>query len=170
MIQNGCDKYPTRFKKGHLPWNNGTKGQKVIKPNSGNFKKGSVPPNRKPLWSERIDTKDGYVVMKVPEENPYTGFKTRYKHKHVWLYEQKHGPVPEGYVVIFKDQDRRNFADDNLVAIKRADLVRLNQMKYRESPDDLKPSILLLSQLKTKVGEIEKMNKPRKPRTARKGF
>jgi hypothetical protein len=142
-----------RFYKGHETWNAGTKGQGLTGPNSGSFKKGSVPPNRKPLWSERVDTKDGYIVMKVPEEDPYTGFPTRYKHKHVWIYEQTHGPVPEGHVVIFKDQNKRNFDPENLTAIKRADLVRINQAGYKNEPDDLKPSILALCRLKTKIGE-----------------
>lgn len=34
----------TRFKKGTVPWNKGTKG--LVKPNSGSFKKGNKPWNR----------------------------------------------------------------------------------------------------------------------------
>ena len=142
-----------RFYKGHTTWNAGTKGQGLTGPNSGSFKKGNVPPNRKPLWSERIDTKDGYVLMKVPEKDPHTGFPTRYRFKHVWIYEQIHGPVPDGHVVIFKDQDKRNFDPDNLVAIKRAELLQINKAGYREAPDELKPSILALGKLKTTIGE-----------------
>lgn len=142
-----------RFYKGHKTWNAGSKGLGLTGPNRGSFKNGQVPPNRKPLWAERIDTKDGYIVMKVPETDPHTGFKTRYKHKHVWVYEQAHGPVPEGHVVIFKDQNKRNFDPENLEAIKRADLVRLNQAGYKNEPDELKPSILALCRLKTEIGK-----------------
>lgn len=142
-----------RFYKGHKPWNTGTKGLSLTGPNSGTFRKGNVPPNRKPLWSERVDRKDGYIWIKVPERDPYTGFPTRYRLKHVWVYEQAHGPVPEGHVVIFKDQNRRNFDPENLEAIKRADLVRINQAGYKNEPDELKPSILALCRLKTKIGE-----------------
>jgi len=53
-----------------------------------------VPPNRKPLGAEHICSKDGFILMKVPERDPHTGFPTRYKHKHVHIWEQAHGPVP----------------------------------------------------------------------------
>ena len=152
VVAQRCEK-TGRFLPGLVPWNTGTKGLGLTGANRGSFKKGQVPPNRKPLWSERVDSKDGYIVMKVPEEDPYTGFPTRYKHKHVWIYEQEYGPVPKGYVVIFKDQDNRNFDPENLLAIKRADLVRLNQAGYKEAPDELKPSILALCRLKTEIGE-----------------
>lgn len=145
-----------RFYKNHKTWNAGTKGQGLTGPNRGSFKRGQVPPNRKPLWSERVDSKDGYIWIKVPEEDPYTGFPTRYKLKHVWIYEQKHGPVPKGYVVIFKDQNKRNFDPENLEAIKRADLARLNQAGYKEAPNELKPSIMALCRLKTKIGEVRR--------------
>lgn len=151
-----------RFYRGHKTWNAGTKGQGLTGPNSGSFKRGQVPPNRKPLWSERVDSKNGYIWMKVPEEDPYTGFPTRYKLKHVWIYEQKHGPVPKGYVVIFKDQNNRNFDPGNLEAIKRADLARLNQAGYKEAPGELKPSILALCRLKTKIGEARRKSMGKK--------
>lgn len=144
-----------RFQKGHKPWNTGSKGLSLTGPNSGTFKKGSVPPNRKPLWSERSDP-DGYTWMKVPEEDPYTGFPTRYKLKHKWIYEQKYGPVPKGHIVIFKDQNKRNFDPENLEAIKRADLARLNQAGYKKAPGELKPSIMALCRLKTKIGEARR--------------
>jgi hypothetical protein len=154
-VETRCKK-TGRFLPGLVPWNAGTKGLGLTGANRGSFKKGQVPPNGKPLWSERIDRDDGYIVMKVPEEDPYTGFPTRYKHKHVWIYEQEHGPVPKGHVVIFRDQNKGNFDPKNLLAIKKADLVRLNQAGYKEAPDELKPSILALCRLKTKTGEARR--------------
>jgi len=69
------------------------------------FKPGDVPPNRLPLWSEREDTY-GYIEMKVPEPNPYTGHKTRFIHKHRYLWEQANGPLPEGYALKCLDGDK----------------------------------------------------------------
>lgn len=150
VVAQRCEK-TGRFLPGLVPWNAGSKGQGLTGANRGRFKKGQVPPNRKPLWSERVDD-EGYTWMKVPEEDPYTGFPTRYKLKHVWIYEQEHGPVPKGYVVIFKDQNKKNIDPENLLAITRADLARLNQAGYKEAPDELKPSILALCRLKTEIG------------------
>jgi len=141
------------FEKGNTPWNHGTKGQGLTGPNSGSFKKGNVPANRKPLWSERVCSKDGFVLMKVPEVDPYTGFPTRYKHKHVYIWEQENGPVPEGVVVAFKGGDKTNCEPENLMLISRAELLRLNKHGYKDAPDELKPSILALAKLEVKAFE-----------------
>lgn len=138
-----------RFEKGIRPWNTGTKG--LMRRNSGTFKKGNAPGNRKPLGSERICTKNGFVLVKVAEKNPYTGSPTRYKHKHVHVWEQHHGPVPDGMVVAFRDGDQLNCGPENLMLISRAELLRLNHHGYKDTPDDLKPSLLALARLETKT-------------------
>lgn len=86
-----------RFGKGSVSWNLGVKGCMVK--NRTSFQKGSTPPNRKPVGSERICSKQGFVLIKVAEPDPYTGFPTRYRHKHVHVWEQLHGPVPRGHVL-----------------------------------------------------------------------
>ena len=120
------------------------------------FKKGNAPPNRKPLFSERVCPKDGFILIKVPERNPYTGFPTRYKHKHVYVYEQEHGPVPEGMVVALIDGDKTNCEPENLMLISRATLLNLNQLGYKDMPDKLKPSVLALAKLQVKTWAKEK--------------
>ena len=145
------------FPKGHKPWNCGTKGQGLTGANRGSFKKGNVPPNRKPLGSERICPKDGYIYIKVAERDPYTGFPTRYKQKHVHTWEQKNGPVPDGYAVIFKDGNKLNCDDpDNLVLVSRAELLMLNQIGHKDAPDEIKSSILALAKLRVRIFSNEK--------------
>ena len=119
-----------QYSKGVTPWNTGTKG--VMKANSGTFQKGNIPPNRKPLGSERICPKDGFVLIKVAEKSPWTGFPTHYKHKQRHVWEQNYGPVPEGMVVAFKDADKINCEPENLMLISRAELLTLNRNGYRE--------------------------------------
>lgn len=140
---------------GFTPWNAGTKGMKLTGPNSGTFKKGNIPPNRKPLGTERI-TRDGYIEIKIAERNPYTGFPTRYKLKHVVIWERLHGPVPEGMCLIFRDGDPLNCVDGNLMLVNRAELLRLNHHRYRGMPDDLKPSVLALVKLEVKTFDLSK--------------
>ena len=144
------------FEIAHKPWNSGTKGMRLTTANPGSYKKGNVPPNRRPLGSERIDSKDGYVYIKVAERNPYTGFSTRYKLKHVHRWEQTHGKVPPGKVVIFQDGNKFNFDPDNLVLVSRAELLRLNQYGYKEMPNEFKPSVLSLVKLEVKAFELLK--------------
>ncbi len=149
-IRSGRD---GRLKKGNRPWNAGTKGQRLTTANSGSFKKGNVPANRKLLGSERICPKGGFILLKVPERDPHTGFATRYKHKHIWIWEQAHGPVPDGMVVAFRDSNNQNCDLNNLMLISRAELLRLNRRGYKTMPDELKPSVLVLSKLEVKTFE-----------------
>jgi hypothetical protein len=144
------------FPKGHKPWNRGTKGQGLTTRNGGTFSKGNVPKNLRSLGSERIDSKDGYVLIKVKERNPYTGEPTRFRAKHVVLWEKRHGPVPKGSVIMFKDGNIYNFKQKNLVCITKAENVRLNQFHYKEAPAVLKPSIFALVKLKARTGELIK--------------
>lgn len=139
-----------RFEGGHRPWNRGKKG--YIGANRTSFKKGNIPPNRKPLGAERIDSKDGYIQKKIAEKDPYTGFPTRFKNKHVHIWEMAHGPVPKGQVVAFKDGDMTNCILENLMMIPRSELLVLNLHKYREAPEEIKTSLHVLAKLEVKAG------------------
>lgn len=147
--RSGC------FEKGHTPWNNGTKGQGLTGANPGSFKIGDAPPNRKPLGSTRID-KNGCVLIKIAERNPYTGSPTRYKSKQVHLWEQANGPVPDGFVVMLRDGDKSNIETDNLMLVSRQELLSLNQCGYKDTPVELKPSVLALVKLKVKTFDLAK--------------
>ena len=136
------------FEKGHRTWNAGTKG--LTGKNRTTFKKGNVPPNRKPLGSERI-TKDGFIEIKIAEPDPYTGFPTRYKCKHVHVWEQTHGKVPHGMCMAFRDGNQLNCAPDNLMLISRAELLRLNHHGYKTINDGLKASLLALAKLEVRM-------------------
>jgi len=147
------------FPRGHKPWNAGTKGQGLTGANEHSFKKGNTPANRKPLGSERICPKDGFVLIKIAERNPYTGFATRYKHKHVHVWEQLHGPVPKGMVVAFRDGDKTNIVPENLMLVSRAELLRLNKHGYKQTPEEIKASLLALARLEVKTYEAVRKSK-----------
>lgn len=134
-----------RFEKGHINWNKGTKG--LCKPNSGSFKKGDPPANVRSLGSERIDNKDGYIWIKVAEWDHNFDRPTRWKLKHVHVWEQENGPVPDGFVLRFIDADKTNINISNIMMVSNALNLRLNKNDYNNSPSDLKPQILALSKL-----------------------
>jgi hypothetical protein len=138
-----------RYPKGSVPMNKGTKG--LTGPNRTSFKKGNVPPNRKPLGSERIDSKDGYTLLKVAELDPYTGYPTRFKLKHVHIWEKINGPVPDGMCLAFRDGNKENCVIENLMPVSRTELLLLNQHGYRETPAELKPSIFAIAKLEAKI-------------------
>jgi hypothetical protein len=155
--------HPSRFSKGHKPWNAGTKGQGLTTRNRGTFSNGHIPANRKPVGSERVDVKDDYILIKIAERDPHTGFPTRYKAKHVVLWEKKHGPTPKGSAIIFKDSNKRNFKSSNLICITRAELARLNQMDYKHQPAQVKPSVFALAKLKTVIGKSQQRTDRARP-------
>ena len=107
------------FKKGSTPWNKGLKG--YMGANKTSFKKGTIPPNYRPVGSERI-TKDGYIEIKVEDPNKWE-LKQRY------IYEQHHGEIPNNCNVIFADKNIRNFDINNLVLVSKAEMLILNKNK-----------------------------------------
>lgn len=141
------------FTKGCKSWNAGTIG--VVKPNSGNFQKGHVPANLNPVGHERICVKDGYVLVKVDQVNPYTGhrgwYRGWYRAKHVVNWELVNGPVPEGMNLRFIDGDQLNPDVDNLELVSKALHLRLNKNKLNAAPDEYKSTIRAISQLEVKT-------------------
>lgn len=140
-----------RFDPEQTPWNAGTRGTGLCKQNSGSFSPGNVPGNVRPLGDERICSKDGFVLVKITERNPYTGAATRFKHKHVVVWEQNHGVVPHGMVVRLLDGDRTNCALDNLLLVSRAEHLRLNQLGLAGYPAELQPAVVAIARLEVKA-------------------
>ena len=108
----------TRLQPGLIPWNRGQKGICADGCQATQFKPGQVSPNSMPIGSESV-RKDGYVTVKVADTGrPWQ----RWRCKHVVLWEAAHGPVPDGYAVYFRNDDRHDFRLDNLELITRCEL------------------------------------------------
>lgn len=153
-----------QFVKGQVPHNHGVKcapGTGGNHPNARRtqFKRGALPHNTKGAGHERIDSKDGYVILIVDETNPWTGAATRPVHKHRWLWEQKHGPLPPGMALKCLDGDKTNTDPSNWEAIPRGMLPRLNggrhkkRIAYDEAAPELKPTIMALAKLEHRARE-----------------
>ena len=124
-----------RFKKGCVPANKGTKG--IMKATKTSFKKGHIPQNtRKARSISTRKAKNGnyYMHIKIAEPN-------KWQMLHVYIWETKHGKIPKGYCVIFKDKNTLNTRLDNLMLVSRAELARLNQ-KYAYIDKSLKETAL----------------------------
>lgn len=157
------------FEKGQAPANKGKRCAEGVggrHPNArrSQFKKGQEPHNTKYLGHERLNV-DGYIEISVPETNPHTGYGRRYVHKHVWLWEQIHGSVPEGHCLKCLDGDKTNTDPSNWIAIPRGVLPRLNGgrasrvMAYDTAPAELKPAILSIAQIEHRAREIRRQRK-----------
>lgn len=108
-----------------------------------------------PMYSER-EGKDGYIVIKVREFAGVPMSKDNWMLKHVWIYEQTHGKVPEGHVVYFADGDRRNFDPDNLVAVPRKLIGIMNAQDMPKWYDrESLIECMSIAKLKSKMREVE---------------
>lgn len=145
------------FAKGHVPWTAGKKLPFSANSAATQFKKGQLPHNAKPVGHETVRT-DGYVDIKVNETNPYTGAERRFVRKHRLLWEQAHGPVPEGMVLKCKG-NKRNSDPSNWELVPIGVLPRLNGKSgrgYDEAPDDLKPTIMAVAKLEHQLRETKR--------------
>lgn len=133
------------FEKGHTP----SPLARPPGPSSTSFRKGHVPANKKPMYSERI-TKDGYIQIKVPERNPHTGAKTRYRLKHRWVWEQANGKVPDGLAIKFIDGDKTNCDLSNMKLVTREELAIVNKMGGNKIPAELQETASLIAQVHIK--------------------
>lgn len=131
------------FKKGKTPWNKGLKG--YMGANRTSFKKGHVS-NIKPVGSERVCTKDNYIIVKT--ENP-----NKWEHKHRVIWKKHHGEIPEGHAILFGDGDIRNFDIDNLICVSRAQLAMLNKNNMIQNNVELTKTALNIIDLQRKISE-----------------
>src|SRR5574338_873151 len=102
------------FKKGQVSWNKGLSLPNI--PNSGQFKKGSVPKNTKPKGTVtmRPHKRSGekYLYIKISNNN--------WKLLHQYNWELVNGPVPKKHVLRFKDKNTLNCNIENLELITQA--------------------------------------------------
>ena len=137
------------FQKGSVPTNKGTKGLTGI--NKTSFKPGNTPQNIKKVGciSKRKD-KNGYFYMRIKIAEP-----NEWQMLHAYIWEKKHGKIPKGFCVIFKDKNPDNMSLENLMLVSRNELVRLNQ-KYSGIDKSLKEVALQVIKIQN---EVVKRNK-----------
>jgi hypothetical protein len=160
-----------QFVKGEAPANKGVpcapgKGGNHPNARKTQFRKGNLPHNANHLGHERIDATDGYVYVSVAETNPHTGYERRYVLKHLWLWQQANGPLPEGYCLKCLSSDRTNCDPSNWEAIPRAILPRLaggnrynRKLAYDDAPVELKPTVLAIAKLEHRARNARKGSK-----------
>ena len=108
----------SRFKKGHTTWNRGRKGTHFSP--ATEFKKGHIPSKYRPIGSIYIEREHGgkpYRWIKLSDEGRPQDRRMPYA-RYVW--QQEHGPIPPGMLVIHDDTDSLNDESGNLILVDRA--------------------------------------------------
>lgn len=126
------------FKKGAVPANKGKKLTEYISPEKienikrTQFKKGQKPKNTlydNAVVKRRDKTGITYLYIRLS--------LARWVPLQRFLWEQKHGPIPDGYNIVFKDRNSFNCNLDNLELVSNADLM-LRNSAHRFGPEIFK--------------------------------
>ncbi len=139
-----------RFSKGHTPANKGKKMPPKVKEKIKHtfFKKGHKPHNTKAngCISVHMDRRTGiqYKYIRISENN--------WKELHRYIYEKEHGPIPQGFNVVFKDGNALNCNIENLELMSNAELMRRNTI-HRFTPE-VKQTIRLLGKLNRTIKKV----------------
>lgn len=136
-----------QFEKGHTPTNKGKKFPNMPK-NSGQFLKGSKPPNWVPVGTVRYTT-DGYPKRKIAEPN-------KWEHCHRAEWKKYNGSIPKGHSIVFLDGDKTNWNIENLACLSKSEIARMNQNHLFTSDANLTKSGIGLTKLTNKIREVEK--------------
>ena len=145
QIKTGMQGYKTRFEKGQTSWSKGMKGLQ-LGGDAGWFKKGNIPPSHKPVGSETM--KEGSVMIKTAEPNIW-------ERKHIWLWEQHHGKIPDDCYVHFKDGNKLNVTLENLFLVPKRVFASVMKRELQSKNPELNLAIHKVTELDFKIRDYE---------------
>lgn len=140
-----------RWVKGSQPWNTGIKGSAGIHPNSRayQFRPGHKPHTWVPVGSLRI--KGALVEIKYADDKGPPGRRWKFLGRHLW--EQAHGPVPPGHLVVFKPG--RTSTDPKAITLDAVELITRREIMVRNSMHtNLPPEVRNTVQLRGALNRI----------------
>jgi len=143
----------TEFKKGHQTWNKGLHYQAGGRCRETQFKKGNIPPNHKPVGTERISY--GKIQLKIAEPNKWEWLATL-----IWQSVHKKA-LPEGCIIRFANEDITDYSPENLVAITKAQNAVLNHLHIHTYDADSLKAALLICDLKMQQSKRKKRRNKR---------
>lgn len=116
---------------------------------SRNKKSGRLAVANKKRWEVTGSNEIGKIVIWKVNEYPMAFIKTEtgYVHYNRWLWKKNHGPIPEGYNVVRKDECPEIPTIEFLELITKDEHARRNQNKFLNLPSDVKEIISLKNKL-----------------------
>ena len=143
-----------RFEPGCTAWNKGIPGSTGNHPNTRRtqFKKGLPPEkalNYRPIGSLRI--LDGYLQRKITDD-PALYPSRRWVAVHRLVWEEVNGPMPKGYVVVFKPGMASTDPDE--ITIDRVELITRAELMRRNTRHNLPPELNALISTKARLTRL----------------
>ena len=117
------------------------------------FKKGNIPPNHKPVGTERISY--GKIQIKIAEPKSWEWLATL-----IWQSVHKKA-LPEGCIIRFANEDITDYSPENLVAITKAQNAVLNHLHIHTYDADSLKAALLICDLKMQQSKRKKRRNKR---------
>lgn len=151
------DDMDTRFKKGHPGYGKGgtiydrCSPEGIEKMRRTMFSK-DTHYTSKPIGTEVVGS-DGYVLVKVQDKG--ARFE-RWRQKHRLVWEKHNGPVPDGFIVQFKDGNRQNCDIDNLYMISRAEQMKTQNSSQVRIPEELQGVWRARTKLNNEINKLLK--------------
>ena len=130
-----------RLQPGNVPPNLGKKGMKPRgRAAETTFRPGHRPQTWQPVGTEVVDP-DGYLRRKISDDRSQPSrYNWRYVHRLLW--EEAHGPIPDGHALVFRNGDKTDIRLENLELFSRVELMK------RNSIHNYPPEVVHLTQLR----------------------
>lgn len=147
-----------QFVKGQPSWTKGRPQSEWMSPEGIKscsrtwFKKGEKPITEKPIGT--VSQVDGYLWIKVNETKKLQRERWQQYHRYIW--EQNHGPIPEGHNIIFLDGNPLNCDIGNLACVTKEEHIELNRSEMRFADPERTKSGILIAKLTIKERDYEK--------------
>lgn len=136
-----------QFKPGHATFNKGKKGGPSCSPKT-TFKLGRRPHNTVPVGTKVKDSY-GYWKQKIAEPKQW-----RFCHRMIW--EERHGPIPPGHNVVFKDGNCDNLTLENLCCVSQEEHLKRNY--HDRYPPEIRQLTQLIGAAQRKINRHEGKN------------
>lgn len=159
---NGLRGLSCRYAKGHVPANKGLRrpGWAPGRMRETQFKKGRAPSenaNYQPIGTERICSKDGYLIRKVTDDRSLVPVR-RWVAVHRLVWEAARGSIPQGHIVCFKPGMKTAVRDE--ITSDKLELLTMKENMLRNSihnlPKPLKDVVRLRGRLVRQIHKRER--------------
>ena len=152
--------FDTRFRPGHPSETKGKNWNEFLTPEQQErlkqtqFKKGHIPQNRREIGNIK-ERSDGYLWIKIQDGHQ----NANWVQYHRWVYEQEHGPIPEGFRVYFLDGDRRNCRIENLELVSEGVAATAAKFYGLTKDAEINRAILKAAELKVAITKAQERRK-----------
>ena len=158
-------KQDTQFQPGHEPWNKGKSYQPGGRCRETWFQRGrpaNLTHNYLPIGSLRVN-RDGYLERKMTDD-PSLAPARRWTAVHRLVWQEAHGPVPQGMAVVFKPGTRTTELEG--IRLECLEMITRRELMLRNSVHRHGPEIAALVQLRGAL--VRQINRKAKREEANK--